>query len=257
MPGRFQTPLVRRMFAHPDFRRMIVISGSRRADYLSAFPQLDPDKIRVVPNGVQRSAIDLPQKPVVLPGRPDVTRIGFVGALYAGKGMEIIGPVATAIPSCDFHVVGGRDSDVAYWRSAGVPENIYFHGLKPRSEIFGYLDAFDVVLLPSQPEIASFSGRKTPYGQWTSPMKLFEYMARGKAIVASDLPGIREVVQDGATASLVPPQDQDGWRMAIVRLVENPEVRERMGTQARELCSERYTTLVGARARLGGVVSGP
>jgi glycosyltransferase involved in cell wall biosynthesis len=63
-------------------------------------------------------------------------------------------------------------------------------------------------------------------------LKLFEYLALGKPIVASDLPSIREVLSDGRTALLVPPGDAAALACAISRLVSDPELGDDLGTAA-------------------------
>jgi len=253
MPGRLQMPILRRLFTHKRFARLQVISTSLRDDYLAAFPNLEQGKVRVVANGVSAAAIAAPAMPTALEGaRQDVLQIGYVGALYHGKGMEVILPLATDLPACDFHIVGGRSADILTWQEA-APASVHFHGLQSRAAVFSFIDAFDVVLLPSQPSIQSFSGKTTDYGRWTSPMKLFEYMARGKAIIASDLPGIRDVVEDGLNALLVPPEDLDAWQRAVRQLADDPELRIALGRAARDTCEAEFTTLDRARARLADI----
>ncbi len=69
---------------------------------------------------------------------------------------------------------------------------------------------------------------------WLSPMKLFEYMASGKAVVASAMGQVRDVVKDGENGLLVPPGDETALADAVNRLIEDVSLRERLGMQARE-----------------------
>ena len=96
-----------------------------------------------------------------------------------------------------------------------------------------YLSAFDICAMPHP--------RSEQFAYYTSPLKLFEYMAAGKAIIASDLPAWSDVVIDGETALLVPPDDIGAWRMAIERLREDRGLRRRLGERARERALAGYS----------------
>jgi glycosyltransferase involved in cell wall biosynthesis len=81
-------------------------------------------------------------------------------------------------------------------------------------------------------------------------MKLFEYMASGRAIVASDLPSTAEVVTDGETALLYPPGDATALGGAIIRLRDDPALRERLGSAAARDVLAHYTWAARAKAIL-------
>ena len=66
-----------------------------------------------------------------------------------------------------------------------------------------------------------------------SPLKVFSYMAAGKPILCSDLPVLREVIEDGRNGILVPPDDPDAWAIALQRLLGDPALREKLGSTAR------------------------
>jgi glycosyltransferase involved in cell wall biosynthesis len=74
-----------------------------------------------------------------------------------------------------------------------------------------------------------------------SPLKIFEYMAAGRAIICSDLPVLREVLTDGETARLCHPERLDEWRRAVEELRESPELRRELGKAAQRVLIERYT----------------
>ena len=85
----------------------------------------------------------------------------------------------------------------------------------------------DLVLLPYRPDLAHAGS--------ISPIKLFEAMAAGRPVIASDLPTIAEVVRDGETGLLVPPADADAWAAAVRRLVEDPALARRLAEAGRAL----------------------
>ena len=92
---------------------------------------------------------------------------------------------------------------------------------------------------------------------FTSPLKLFDYMAAGAPIVASDLPTVREVLADGDNALLVPPEDPDALAAAIGRLLVNPGLADRLRRTAYEQVRAftwdvRAARIIEALGRLGG-----
>jgi glycosyltransferase involved in cell wall biosynthesis len=137
-------------------------------------------------------------------------------------------------------VVGGREEDLAYWKHRAAFPNVIFHGYVYQGGIDRYYRLFDIALLPYQSRV-TLEGGKGDTVRWMSPLKLFEYMACGKAIIASDLPVLREVLTHGETALMVPPEDIDAWADALSTLEGNPSFRERLGREARRLLAEEYS----------------
>ncbi|NNF67627.1 MAG: glycosyltransferase family 4 protein, partial [Gammaproteobacteria bacterium] len=98
-----------------------------------------------------------------------------------------------------------------------------------RDEVAEYIACFDIALQPSV----------TPYA---SPLKLFEYMAMEKAIIAPGTPNIREVLQDGVSAFLFDPADAGSMRGAINKLCNDPSLRARLAAGAKaEITRQRLT----------------
>jgi glycosyltransferase involved in cell wall biosynthesis len=105
-----------------------------------------------------------------------------------------------------------------------VADRIEFTGLIAPGAVPPLLASADILVLPNLP--SSISSR------FTSPLKLFEYMAAGRAIVASDLPAIREVLRDGVNAVLVPPGDAEALAAALGRLAQDPALARRIALAA-------------------------
>ncbi len=104
------------------------------------------------------------------------------------------------------------------------PEWVLYPGQVPPGDVPGYLRAFDVCAMPF-PWTEHFA-------YYASPMKLFEYMASGSALLASDLPATAEIVRDGQNGLLVPPSDVNTLAAALRRLRDDPALRERLAAQA-------------------------
>lgn len=180
-------------------------------------------------------------------------RVGYLGHLYPGKGMEIIVQLAPRIPELEFVVVGGRSEDVTRWKckTAGI-SNLRFVGQVPHAETPAWLRSFDIALLPNQRSVGT-SGSGTDIGRWTSPLKCFEYMAAGLPIIASDLENLREVLTHEETALLCPPDAVDAWETALRELSSDEVLRKKLGTEAANVLAKKYTWIERARALSNGL----
>jgi glycosyltransferase involved in cell wall biosynthesis len=179
-------------------------------------------------------------------------RAGYVGHLYGGRGVELILAVARALPEVEFHLVGGRERELAAWQAQAVPRNVQFHGFVPPGELPALYRGFDVLLMPYQRSVSVRSGASDT-ARWMSPMKMFEYMATGKAIVSSDLPVLREVLEHDANALLVDPEDASAWVEALKQLAREPALRARLGERALADFERHYTWSARAESVLAGI----
>lgn len=121
----------------------------------------------------------------------------------------------------------------------------HFAGLVSRTEAARYMAAADVLVSPHA-NVHRFIG---------SPIKLFEYMAAGKAIVASRVAQIEQVLRDGETALLVEPENSQAMADALERLCADPELRLRLGQAARQEARERHSWDARLAALLGDAPS--
>jgi glycosyltransferase involved in cell wall biosynthesis len=111
-----------------------------------------------------------------------------------------------------------------------------------------YQAAADILLMPYDQEIAGSSGGNS--AEYCSPMKMFEYMACGRATISSDLPVIREVLND-ANCIFCSPGDVESWVRALNVLIKDPDVRKRLGSQAQKDILA-YTWMNRAQRALAG-----
>jgi glycosyltransferase involved in cell wall biosynthesis len=232
----FEAWLVKRR----TFRRLVVISDVLQKDYLKAYASLDDGKVLVAHDGA-----DIPHETFDGEGeKPDAGKadlqVGYVGQLYPGKGMEIVSQLAPRFPELTFHVVGGTDKDLHFWKERAGFSNLIFHGYVNPGDIGRYYRQFDIMLVPLLNRVA-LEGGKGDISRWTSPLKVFECMAHGKAMVVSDLPVLREVLQDGVTALMVPPGDINAWSDALKGLMQNRALMSELGLAARKLLEAEYT----------------
>jgi len=230
-----------RFFIRSDyFCKLVVISHSLKKVYLDRYSNLG-QKIHVGPDGAE--ALQETVERVTLQGDPAKINVGYVGHLYEGKGVEVIEAIAPDMPEVDFHIIGGDLESIAMWQKRISLDNVFFYGFITQSELPAYYESLDVCLLPNQDNVFGSGSRtsKDPVniGSFTSPLKLFEYMAHGKAIVASDLPVLQEILND-QLAMLVSPRDFSGWKEAIKNLFSESQ-REQLGTAARRELEAKYS----------------
>jgi len=240
--------LERAIFKSPYFKRLVVISEELKKEYLKQFPFLKEDKVLVAPSGADIPDSKSRKSPKIVnwPGRRDLLQVGYVGALYRGKGMELISKLAPLLEDVDFHIVGGDESDINYWKKKIRQKNVYFHGFVPHGRLDPYYQKFDVVLAPFQKKVFIAPRNVTArwnidISRWTSPLKIFEYMAYGKPIVASDLPVVKEILKNEENALLCDPEDVENWKDAILRLKESASLRRKLGTRAFKDLHNKYT----------------
>lgn len=180
---------------------------------------------------------------------------GFTGNLDQSglRGIGLLLRIAEAMPSVMFHIVGGAPDDVIFWRKQleiNHPplENIYFYGRRSYEEIPLFLSNFDVLLSPLQ----YVPTKAAPLGANMSPLKISQYMASGKPIVASDLPAHRELLTDRSNALLVDAADVKSWKSAIELLSEDSDLARKLSNEARSFYLSRLTP----RQRVESIVSG-
>lgn len=167
-------------------------------------------------------------------------QVGYVGHLYRGRGVELILELARRLPQFEFHLIGGNERELTSWRARGERPNVTLHGFVAPGTLSRCYQDLDVLLMPYQRRVGVQSGRSDT-AAWMSPMKMFEYMASGKAIVSSDLPVLREVLVHDQSALLVSPDDVDEWEAVLLRLAARPDLRQRLGQAARQAFEAHYT----------------
>jgi glycosyltransferase involved in cell wall biosynthesis len=226
---RLRMSLDRRVIA-PAANAMIAVSpeDARRMVEVERIPQ---DKIRIIPNGIAAIHGD-PQKLRRELRIDDQTPIvGVIASLRPEKRVDLLIDAAClmARDGRAFHVAilgdGPLNDDLrAQAESGGIGERVSFLGY--RSDARELAAAFDIAVLASDRE--------------GTPLSLLEYMALRRAIVATSVGGVPDVVTHERHALLVPPGDATRLAAAVARLLDSPEERIRLGEAAAARQSEEY-----------------
>jgi glycosyltransferase involved in cell wall biosynthesis len=197
-------------------------------------------RIEVVPNGIEPTRFaNLPE-----PERGDDTVVlGFVGFVRDWHGLDAVISAMAADrsgPLIRLEVVGDGPALASLQQQAaalGIADRVHFTGLVGHEAIPEMVAGFDIAL---QPRVVAYA----------SPLKLFEYMAAGKAIVAPDQPNIREVLSDGETALLFDAAEAGAMWRAISRLAADATLRGTLGAGARAAIGRRDYTWRGNAERI-------
>jgi glycosyltransferase involved in cell wall biosynthesis len=176
-------------------------------------------------------AVD-PQKKVVL----------YTGHFYEWKGAETLAEAAQFLPDSEVVLMGGVARELADFQKTYTANNVYIIGFQPREKMPVLLKSADVLVLPN-------SGKAKISALYTSPLKLFQYMASGTPIVASDLPSIREILDD-SSAYWFTPDDEHSLARQIEHVLSHPDEARSKAVRAREEV-KKYTWNARACAILG------
>lgn len=235
--GRIGPWLFRRFLAAKGEKRLLLITRALRQRLEHDFSvQLSQEVAILAPNGSE------PERYASLPsanearqqlGLPERTTAVYTGGFYAGRGMELLAGLAQAFPQVSFVWIGGRPQDVEKWRAKLAGEgtnNVILTGFVANRKLPLYQAAGDILLMPYGRVITGSSGGNSV--DICSPMKMFDYLACGRAILASDLPVLHEVLHE-RNAVFCPPEDEQAWREALAALLGDPARREALGRQAK------------------------
>ncbi|TAM44919.1 MAG: glycosyltransferase family 1 protein [Gammaproteobacteria bacterium] len=180
----------------------------------------------VAPDGV-----DLEQARAPVSATPHTTPwLLYLGSLHPWKGVDtLIRAIPHVKQPAELHIVGGSDERIAELRKLAeelnVAARVVFHGPVEPGKRFEYIHQADICLLP-----LTDTGLG---GRYTSPLKLFEYMAAGKAIIVSDLPSMRQVLTPEQDALLVPTGNPEAFGRAIEKLLTDKGLRMHLGGAAK------------------------
>jgi len=226
-------------------RLLVTTQALRRALERSTGTGFPDAAVQIAPNGVDLDRYSSLPKPeearAQLHLRAGLTA-GFTGHFYAGRGIDLLFELARNMPSMNFVWVGGTSDAVEEWRSklnSVRCNNVTLTGFVDQTNVPLYQAAADILLMPYSRSVAASSGQDI--GEVINPMKMFEYMAAERAIVTSDLPVIREVL-DESRAVFCPTDDVSAWKRTLEALAGDAPRREMLARRSRQEV-QKYTWL--------------
>ena len=223
-------------------RHIICVSENAKKHLMSTW-DVPSDKLVVLPNAVDverfkpepelgthtRASLQLTNHPLIV----------FVGSFYQWHDISTLLKafviVLKAHSDARLVMVGDgteRKAMMKVSQKLGVEHAVQFTGFVSHTEVSRYVNAADIAVVPV-PDMKR--------EMWLSPMKLFEYMSSGKAIIASAMGQIKDIIQDGQNGLLVPAGDEKALANAVNILIEDAPLRTRLGEQARNDAMQNYS----------------
>lgn len=205
--------------------------------------ELPEKNLQIAPNGTELEKYEgLPDSRNARKalGLEENFTILYSGHFYRGRGMDLMVGLAQALPQFQFLWVGGQEKDLEPWKiqlgEMGI-RNVIITGFIPNARLPLYQAAGDILLMPYQREISGSSGGNIV--KVINPMKMFDYMASRRVILASDIPIFHEILND-QNCVFCPPEDMAAWSRTILELAADDEKRNKLADSAFQDAA-RYT----------------
>jgi glycosyltransferase involved in cell wall biosynthesis len=158
----------------------------------------------------------------------------YVGSLYPGKGIEIINYLSNNLPDFKFHIFGNiKTLNDKYFYVKRI-KNLIFHDHISYKKVPGILSRSKILLMPYLNKV-NVKSKNLEVSKFMSPLKLFDYLASGKAIIASNLPVYSHILKDGYNCLLADPKNYDDW-LNKIKLLHNDK------NLYKKICYNSYNT---------------
>lgn len=204
-------------------KALISISHGLKDELERGYQALGP--IHVIPDGAD---VDVLSDAFNHSSRSSGRTICYTGHLYPWKGVDTLVQAMSFLSEATLTIVGGDEADIQRLkrlaRESGCLDRITFEGWVAPEKVAGYLQKASVAVIPLGNDLIA--------SRFTSPLKLFEYMAAGIPVVASDLPSIKEILVNDVNAVLVQPEAPDKLAAGIRRVLDDGPLARRIASQA-------------------------
>ncbi len=219
--------------------KIIVITNALKDELLKKY-SISLNLLHVSPDGAD--FINENTRPTENIVKDDRLIVGYIGHLYKGRGIEVIFFLSEKCPWADFHVIGGNEEDVLYWKKKTANQsNITFHGFVAPHKVPSYQISCDILLAPYQNKVSVSSKGNIRTEKWMSPLKIFEYMSAKSSIICSDIPVLREVLVNNHNCILCKNDDMDSWLLALKKLKDDYAFRNLISNNAYQDFKDRYS----------------
>lgn len=208
----------------------IVVNSHYMLRNMVEYYGIDPEKIEVIPNGVNLERFSTPEKSIRLAGHPSLL---YFGGLLERKGVDVlvraVAKAKSVLPGIKLHLVGtGNFCEYLRLLSAHekIEKDVVFWGYADRPSVSRYYKGADICVFPSRYE---------PFG-----IVVLEALASGKPVIASNVGGIPDIISDGKNGILVEPNDPEALSRDIITLSQDSALMKRLSANAVETAT-RYS----------------
>jgi glycosyltransferase involved in cell wall biosynthesis len=232
-----------RLLVQSKKNKGIIVITKALSDYIKHFIA-NSTTIFIAPDGVDETIIstdfDSNQIRKELEINTDGKKIAvYTGHLYPGRGIELILELAQRVQNYNFYIIGGTIADVAYWKKqSSTIDNIVYFGFQPPGLVYKFQRVADVLLMPYA-NVVTVAGLGNT-AAYASPLKMFEYMAAGRAILSSKLTVLEEILEHESNALMLDYSKSDEWVLALEKLDSDPSYGMRLGNNA-QIDVEKFT----------------
>ena len=213
--GRFIKILQKKFnFLNFDNIIKIVVTTKTLKKYFEKNWSVKENKIQVLHNG---SSL----KPFFKTNFNQKIKIGYFGSIYKSRGIEMILKLSKLDKQNKYFIYGGTKEEVRRIKSYNFGDNLFVHNYIPYKQIHQKLKEIDICVLPYSKKI-TVSGDVGDISNYTSPLKVFDYMVNGKLIICSDLPVLREILKNNFNSILVKNfNNVDSWLKIVRNISKN------------------------------------
>jgi glycosyltransferase involved in cell wall biosynthesis len=200
--------------------------------------KIDPKKVIITPNAIDQSSIKIAKEKVSLKKQLNIEKeliIGFVGGFYEWHGLDFLVEVGEKLlhknQNLRFLLVGDgplKEKIQLMVDELGITDKFIFPGKINHENLWSYLNLFDIAVIPKTNE----------YG---SPVKLFEYMAIGSAVIAPSVGPVKEIITDNENGVLFQSEDKDDFIEKMLYMINDTKKRQIIGAKAKEYVYKNHT----------------
>ena len=198
------------LFNRKNLLNIIAITKIVKKLFVNKY-KVNPNKITVLPSG---SSIRINSKPNI--SKNNRLKIGYFGSLSISKGINTIIKLSKIDKSNDYYIYGGSKNEIENLRKKNINNNLYLNKNVPYAKLHKIMERMDILTIPYTNHIRS-AGEVDDISKYTSPLKLFDYLAVGKMIISSDLKVLREIIDNSNAIFIKNFENVYEWKKNIIK----------------------------------------
>ncbi len=205
-------------FKKKNLVNIVAISNSVKNLFLEKY-NVNSNKITVLPSG---SSIKIKYLPQFNKNKTGRMKIGYFGSISPSKGIHTLIKLSKIDPDNDYYIYGGKKEEILRLKRINTNKNLFLKENVPYAQLSKIMVEMDLLTIPYTKVIKS-SGEVDDISKYTSPLKLFDYLAVGKTIISSDLKVLREVISSNNALFVKNNENIFEWKKNIIKAKNNKD----------------------------------